>query len=49
VMDEIVDVNFKGVFWTMQCALPRLRDGARVVNMSSVAGRIGELRIGRRV
>jgi NAD(P)-dependent dehydrogenase (short-subunit alcohol dehydrogenase family) len=38
-MDEIVDTNFKGPFWVMQAALPLLNDGARVVNISSVAGR----------
>lgn len=38
-MDEIVDTNFKGPFWVMQCALPLLNDGARVVNLSSVAAR----------
>jgi 3-oxoacyl-[acyl-carrier protein] reductase len=40
-MNNIVDTNLKGVFWTLQCALPYLKDGARVINMSSVAGRIG--------
>jgi len=40
-MNEIVDTNLKGPFWVMQCALPLLKRGARVVNMSSVAGRIG--------
>ncbi len=40
-MHELIDVNLKGPFWVMQCALPLLRDGARVVNVSSVAARIG--------
>jgi 3-oxoacyl-[acyl-carrier protein] reductase len=40
-MNNIVDTNFKGVFWTLQCALPCLKNGARVINMSSVAGRTG--------
>jgi 3-oxoacyl-[acyl-carrier protein] reductase len=29
------------VFWVTQCALRLLKDGARIVNVSSVAGRIG--------
>ena len=41
IMNEVVDTNLKGAFWVMHCALPHLRDGARVVNISSVAGRIG--------
>jgi NAD(P)-dependent dehydrogenase (short-subunit alcohol dehydrogenase family) len=40
-IDEIINLNFKSVFWLTQCVLPLLRDGARIVNMSSVAGRIG--------
>ena len=40
-VDELIDVNLKGPFWVMQCALPLLRDGARVVNVSPVAARIG--------
>lgn len=40
-LDELVDVNLKAPFWLMQCALPLLNDGARVVNVSSVAARIG--------
>jgi 3-oxoacyl-[acyl-carrier protein] reductase len=40
-VDEIVDTNLKGPFWVAQCALPLLRDGGRIVNVSSVAGRIG--------
>ncbi len=40
-LHELVDVNLKGPFWVMQCALPLLNEGARVVNVSSVAARIG--------
>ncbi|MBS1828947.1 MAG: SDR family oxidoreductase [Acidobacteria bacterium] len=40
-MNEIIDVNLKGPFWTMQCALPLLNDGARVINISSVAAKTG--------
>jgi NAD(P)-dependent dehydrogenase (short-subunit alcohol dehydrogenase family) len=41
VIGELLDANLKGPFWVTQCALPLLKDGARIVNMSSVAGRIG--------
>jgi NAD(P)-dependent dehydrogenase (short-subunit alcohol dehydrogenase family) len=34
-------VNVKGMFWLTQGLLPCLRDGARIVNMSSIAGRLG--------
>jgi 3-oxoacyl-[acyl-carrier protein] reductase len=37
----MLDVNVKGVFWLTQAVLPLLRDGARIVNISSIAGRIG--------
>ena len=38
--DEIMDVNFKGAFFTVQKALPLLRDGGVVVINTSVAGEI---------
>ena len=41
LVNEIVDTNLKGAFWVTQCALPHLKEGARVVNISSVAGRTG--------
>ena len=41
VVDNLLDTNLKGVFWITQALLPKLREGARIVNMSSVAGRIG--------
>ncbi len=40
-MNEIIDTNLKGPFWVMQCALPLLNDGARVINISSVAAKTG--------
>jgi len=40
-VDEILNTNLKSVFLTTQAALPLLRDGASIVNVSSVAGRIG--------
>jgi len=39
--DAMVNTNLRGPFWVTQCALPLLKDGARIVNLSSVAGRIG--------
>lgn len=33
--DQLFSVNFKGLFFVSQQALPRLRDGGRVINISS--------------
>jgi NAD(P)-dependent dehydrogenase (short-subunit alcohol dehydrogenase family) len=33
--DSIIDIHFKGVFFLTQHALPLLRDGGRIVNISS--------------
>lgn len=41
LVDEILSTNLRAPFWITQCALPLLNDGARIVNISSVAGRIG--------
>jgi 3-oxoacyl-[acyl-carrier protein] reductase len=41
LVNEILDTNLRGPFWVTQCALPLLKDGARIINISSVAGRIG--------
>ncbi len=40
-LETMLDVNVKGVFWLTQSVVPLLRDGARIVNLSSIAGRIG--------
>lgn len=40
-LGAMFDVNVKGVFWLTQAVLPLLREGARIVNISSIAGRIG--------
>lgn len=38
--DEIMDINFKGAFFTVQKALPLLKDGgAIVINSSVVSGK----------
>jgi 3-oxoacyl-[acyl-carrier protein] reductase len=39
VAEQVLRTNVLGVFWLTQALLPRLRDGARIVNVSSVAGR----------
>ncbi len=41
VVNEMINTNLRGPFWVTQCALPLLKDGGRIVNVSSVAGRIG--------
>jgi 3-oxoacyl-[acyl-carrier protein] reductase len=40
-LDAMLHVNVKGVFWLTQGVLPLLREGARIVNLSSIAGRVG--------
>jgi NAD(P)-dependent dehydrogenase (short-subunit alcohol dehydrogenase family) len=37
--DEMLNVHFKGVYFLTQRALPLLRDGGRIVNISSAAAR----------
>jgi 3-oxoacyl-[acyl-carrier protein] reductase len=39
-IDGVLDTNLKGLFLVTQAALPLLRDEGRVINLSSVAGRI---------
>src|SRR5712692_2133123 len=41
LLSEVLDTNLRGMFWLTQAALPKLRDGARIVNISSTAGRVG--------
>jgi NAD(P)-dependent dehydrogenase (short-subunit alcohol dehydrogenase family) len=40
-IDQMLNVNLRGVFWLTQALLPRLSHGARIVNISSTAGRVG--------
>jgi NAD(P)-dependent dehydrogenase (short-subunit alcohol dehydrogenase family) len=42
VVNQTLDLNLRGPFWVTHCALPLLREGARIVNISSVAGRTGK-------
>src|SRR5215469_7837496 len=39
--DELFDINAKGVYFTIQKALPHLKDGASIIINTSVAGQIG--------
>ena len=41
VMNEVLHSNLRGVFWLTNALLPKLRDGARIINISSTAGRVG--------
>ncbi|NDV41905.1 SDR family oxidoreductase [Flagellimonas sediminis] len=41
LFDEIVDINFKGTFFTVQKALPYLNDGASIVITGSAAAEVG--------
>jgi 3-oxoacyl-[acyl-carrier protein] reductase len=40
-LDAMLEVNVRGLFWLTQGVLPLLREGARIVNLSSIAGRVG--------
>jgi 3-oxoacyl-[acyl-carrier protein] reductase len=40
-LNTMLDVNVKAVFWLTQALLPHLQEGARIVNVSSLAARIG--------
>jgi 3-oxoacyl-[acyl-carrier protein] reductase len=40
-LESMLDVNVKAVFWLTQAVLPLLRERARIVNVSSIAARIG--------
>ena len=41
LVNELINTNLRGPFWLTQSLLPKLRDGARIVNISSTAGRVG--------
>lgn len=41
LLNELLNVNLRGVFWLTQAALPKLRNNARIVNLSSTAARVG--------
>ena len=39
VFEKIIDVNVKGSYWVTQAALPRMRNGGRIVFTSSIWGK----------
>ena len=41
LFDQISNINFKGVFFTIQKALPHLTNQARIILISSIAARMG--------
>lgn len=41
MLNAMVDINLKGIFRVTQHALSCLREGATIINISSVAGRVG--------
>ncbi|MBL8179566.1 MAG: hypothetical protein JNK48_33110 [Bryobacterales bacterium] len=45
-MNELIDVDVKGLFWVMQWALPLLNEGARVIN--TLGQRVGVSVLGER-
>jgi 3-oxoacyl-[acyl-carrier protein] reductase len=40
-LEAMIDTNIKGLFLMTQASLPLLLDGANIINISSVAGRVG--------
>lgn len=38
LLDRLLATNVKGTFFVSQCASPRLRDGGRIINISSTVG-----------
>lgn len=42
LFDALYAVNVKGPHFVTQAALPRLRDGGRIVNIGSISGKVGQ-------
>ena len=42
LFDELFAVNVKGPHFVTQAALPRLREGGRIVNIGSMSGKVGQ-------
>ncbi len=40
--DEVIDINLKGPFLLCRCAVPHLKSGASIINISSVLGDVGD-------
>lgn len=46
-VEAVLDINVKGTLWTLQAALPHMREhGGRIVCVGSVAGKVGGVRAG---
>lgn len=41
MFDEVVDINFKGSFFTVKYALPFMNDGASIIFTTSASAKIG--------
>jgi 3-oxoacyl-[acyl-carrier protein] reductase len=41
--DRVVDVNLKGVFLCSKYAIPRMKEGSHIINISSVVARTGAI------
>jgi 3-oxoacyl-[acyl-carrier protein] reductase len=41
--DRVMDVNLKGAFLCSKYAMPRMKSGSHIINISSVVGRIGAI------
>ena len=37
-MNEMIDINFKGIFWMSKYSIPKIKDGGCIINISSLAG-----------
>ena len=42
LFDHMVAINLKGPHFVTQAALPRLRDGGRIVNIGSISGKVAQ-------
>lgn len=38
ILNQIIDLNFKGAFWMCRYSLPKLTKGSCIINISSIAG-----------
>ena len=38
ILNEMIDINFKGLFWVCKYSLPKIKSGGCIINISSLAG-----------
>ncbi len=38
VLNELIDVNFKGLFWMTKHSIPKIANGGCIINIGSIAG-----------